>query len=72
MIKLSKKKLFNYLYNKPIRAWHSAVNWKRLNFNVFQMFVDFLLVEIGFLAILSSAFGTIDSNGFSAYQIGIF
>jgi hypothetical protein len=36
------------------------------------MFVDFLLVEIGFLAIVGSAFGAIDSNDLSAYQIGIF
>jgi hypothetical protein len=28
------------------------------------MFVDFLLIKIGFLAIVGSAFGTVDSNGF--------
>jgi hypothetical protein len=32
------------------------------------MFVDFLLIKIGFLAIVGSAFGTVDSNGL-AYQI---
>jgi hypothetical protein len=30
------------------------------------MFVDFLLIKIGFLAIVGSAFGTVDSNGFTA------
>jgi hypothetical protein len=29
------------------------------------MFVDFLLIKIGFLAIVGSAFGTVDSNGFA-------
>jgi hypothetical protein len=40
--------------------------------NIIHMFLDFRLVEIGFLAIVCAAFGTIDSNGFAAYQISIF
>ena len=37
-----------------------------------NLFVDFVLIKIGFLAIVGSAFVTIDNNGFTAYQIGIF
>jgi hypothetical protein len=36
------------------------------------MFVYFLLIKIGFLAIVCSAFGTVNGNGFATYQIGIF
>jgi hypothetical protein len=36
------------------------------------MFVNLILIEIGFLANVGSALVTIDSNGFATYQIGIF
>ena len=36
------------------------------------MFAYFLLIEIGFLAVMRSVFGTINGDSFSCYQIAIF